>query len=260
MEAVLPRKVQKLLAWVPLGATRDCVLCGGRVRRFLPYRGGWRCAPPLMREWRMIGSDPDNYECPRCGCSDRERHLFAYLQADGLLQAMRGKSLLQFAPEPKLTPRLVAAGLARHVQADLFPQAPGVEKIDLLAIPYADATFDFVMVNHVLEHVADDVRALAEIRRVLRPGGLAVLQTPFSAVLERTLSDPAVQSPEARLQLYGQEDHVRLYGQDIFARFESAGLRSRVRGHQELLPDMDPVRYGVNRAEPFFLFERSTTS
>lgn len=254
---MLPRKAQKLLALIPIAAACECVLCGRRVRRFLPYRGGWAAAPRLMRELRLTGSDIDHYECPACGCSDRERHLLAYLRASGLLEAMRGKALLQFAPEPRLTPVLQRAGLARHVRADLFPASPDIEKVDMLAIPYPAETFDFVMANHVLEHVADDLRALAELRRVLRPGGWAILQTPFSAVLETTVSDPAVSTPAARLEQYGQEDHVRMYGRDIFRRFESAGFRSHVKTHHEALPSVDAARHGMNPGEPFFLFARA---
>ena len=257
MIARLTLKARKLLARIPLGAERTCLLCEARVGRFLPYRGGWRAAPPLMRALRVVGSDLDHYLCPACGCNDRERHVFAYLRESGLLAELRGKSLLHFAPEPGLTPRLERSGLARHVRADLFPAAPGIEKIDMQAIPYPDQSFDFVMANHVLEHVADDAGALAELRRVLKPGGRAILQTPFSDVLERTISDAGIATAETRLQLYGQDDHVRLYGRDIFARFAAAGFAARVARHEQALPGIDPRRFGVNRHEPFFLFERT---
>jgi SAM-dependent methyltransferase len=257
MTGVVISKVQKLIARIPLGAPRECVLCERRVGRFLPYRGGWRAAPASMRELQVIGSDLDHYECPACGCNDRERHLLFYLRGAGLLEKMRGKSLLHFAPEPRLTAFIERTGLVRHVRGDLFPSVAGVEKIDMLAIAYPDESFDFVMANHVLEHVDDDARALSELRRVLRSGGVAVLQTPYSGVLEHTLSDPGVSTAAARLERYGQVDHVRLYGRDIFARFVSAGFVSRVTQHDQALPDVDPVRFGVNRREPFFLFERT---
>jgi SAM-dependent methyltransferase len=123
-------------------------------------------------------------------------------------------------------------------------------------MPFGDGQFDFVVANHVLEHVQEDAHALREIFRVLKPGGQAVLQTPYSAVLHQTFSDPGISTPEARLQLYGQEDHARLYGRDIFDRFTGCGLEARVGTHAELLPGLDAVRHGVNPQEPFFLFER----
>jgi SAM-dependent methyltransferase len=250
------QRFARACAALPVAARCQCTLCERRVRQFLPYRGGWRAAPPLMRALQIVGSDLDHYLCPRCGSTDRERHLWLYLQAAGLLEAMRGRSVLQFAPEPGLMARMDAVGCARLVRADLFPNGPGIERIDMLAIPYADETFDFVLANHVLEHVADDRRALAELRRVLKPGGGAILQTPYSAVLQQTIADPGVTTAEARLQLYGQEDHVRLYGRDIGERFAAAGFVSRMKTHAEALPEIDAVRCGVNRAEPFLWFER----
>ena len=109
----------------------------------------------------------------------------------------------------------------------------------------------------MLEHVDDDLLALSELRRVLKVGGYAILQTPFSNKLTRTFSDPGIDSNYARFQAYGQEDHVRLYGRDIIARIESAGLKSRVATHDEVLADIDPLKFGVNDKEPFLLFERA---
>jgi len=97
---------------------------------------------------------------------------------------------------------------------------------------------------------------LSEIHRVLKPGGMAILQTPYSSRLHRTWQDAGIDTPEARLQAYGQEDHVRLFGRDIFDRIVAAGFRSDVRLHSELLADVDPDIAGVNAAEPFFLFRK----
>jgi SAM-dependent methyltransferase len=104
--------------------------------------------------------------------------------------------------------------------------------------------------------VDDDLKALTEIYRVLKPGGHAILQTPYSAKLHHTWEDPGIDDDAARLQAYGQIDHVRLFGRDIFARFASTGLASCVRQHHELLPDVNAAVFGVNPREPLFLFRR----
>jgi len=252
----LSSKIKLVAARLPLGAGYACCLCRSRIGRFLPYREGWSGAPPLMHALQVVGSNLDWYLCPACGSNDRERHLnFYFLQLD-LFSKIRGKDVLHFAPEPKFRELIARAGPGRHVLADLFPSALEIEKIDMLNIAYPDDAFDWVIANHVLEHVADDLRALTELRRVLRPGGFAVLQTPYSDVLEKTICDPGVATDEARLQLYGQEDHVRLYGRDIFARIATAGFINRVARHDVVLPEVDPVHTGVNRHEPLFLFER----
>jgi len=97
----------------------------------------------------------------------------------------------------------VAKRPARYIKCDLYPGTPEVERVDMLAIPYPDETFDLVIANHVLEHVTDDARALEEVRRVLKPGGYAILQTPFSPKLHSTWSDEGIDNDQARLQAYG---------------------------------------------------------
>ncbi|HET7561915.1 MAG TPA: methyltransferase domain-containing protein [Rhodanobacteraceae bacterium] len=244
-----------LAGWAP-GGRCHCIVCGHDVWRFMPYRSGTRGAPPLMRTLAMVGSDPDRFECPRCGAHDRERHLLMYLRAAGILEDLRGKAVLHFAPEKRLSRFVAAAGPSRYIQADLFPNAPGVQRVDMLDMQFGDGSFDCVIANHVLEHVSDVPRALAEIRRVLKHGGLAILQTPYSAKLRRTWEDEGIDDPATRLQAHGQEDHVRLFGRDIFERITVAGFENMVRGHSELLENVDPARTGVNRDEPFFLFRK----
>lgn len=244
-----------LAGWTPGGPCR-CVMCGHAIWRFMPYLSGSRGVPGLMRALDMIGSSSDCFECPRCGAHDRERHLLMYLEKTGLLTGMRDKSVLHFAPEKQLARRIARIGLIRYVRCDLYPSTPDIQRVDMLEMQFADQSFDVVIANHVLEHVDDDLKALSEIRRVLKPGGYAILQTPYSAKLHHTWKDPGIDDDAARLQAYGQTDHVRLFGRDIFARFASTGLVSRVRQHHEVLPGVDATVLGVNPREPLFLFRR----
>ena len=223
----------------------------------MPYRGGRKSSSPLLRCLAMAGSDIDNFECPRCGSHDRERHLLLYLQACNVLSGLAGSCVLHVAPERGLAAVIEALKPARYVKCDLFPQHPDVERVDVTDMQFADCTFDLLIANHVLEHVADDRLAISEVHRVLKPGGLAVLQTPYSQKLHSTWSDPGVDNDLSRWHAYGQEDHVRLYGRDVFERFAGSGLECLVQTHAQLLPDIDALRHGVNAVEPFFLFRRS---
>ncbi|MBK7727670.1 MAG: methyltransferase domain-containing protein [Gammaproteobacteria bacterium] len=252
----LTKDIRRLVARLPVPARHRCVICGHRIGRFLPYRGGLHGSPPLMRALGIIGSDIDNFECPRCGAHDRERHLVLYLEASGLLARLPGMRILHFAPERHLAVLIAALAPVEYRKCDLYPCAEDVEQMNIEHIPFPDHSFDMVIANHVLEHVGDDRRALAEIHRVLQAGGVAVLQTPYSPVLHRTWSDPGITQEDARLQAYGQEDHVRLYGRDIFERFASCGFESGVRAHHELLAHKDAGEFGLNPEEPFFLFQR----
>lgn len=256
----LYKQLWRVAAKLPLGGSRYCCVCKQRVLRFLPYRKGMASVPPLHQHIGIVGSDIAHFECPACGSSDRERHLFLYFDASGLARRMAGARILHMAPEKHVSRYIQAALPAAYVRGDLYPSDASVERIDLDAIPYPDASFDVFIANHVLEHVADDRQVLAEVARVLADDGIAILQTPFSAKLATTFQDPGIDSHAARLHAYGQEDHVRLYGRDMVERIEACGFISAVRDHPALLPAIDPVRYGVNRQEPFFMFQRCSRS
>lgn len=245
-----------IAGWIP-GGRRLCALCGHHVWRFMSYRSGSRGVAPLMHALEVVGSDVDNFECPRCGAHDRERHLLLYLRATGMLEWMKGRSILHFAPEKRLPRWIQAAGPADYTACDLYPQASHVRRVDMLDMDIESASVDMLIANHVLEHVDDVDRALGEIFRVLKPGGHAILQTPYSTKLHATWEDTGVDTPQARFQAYGQEDHVRLFGRDIVNRFARSGLRPRVQTHEALLPECDVIRNGVNPAEPFFLFHKT---
>lgn len=234
-----------------------CNICGNSVTRFIPYRGGTRAIPPLMRELNVIGSDVDHFECPRCGAHDRERHLRLYFERAGLFKKIAGARVLHFAPEKYFSQLIQQAEPQEYTRADLYPTSKDIQKIDIQNLPFDSGSFDFVIANHVLEHVENDKTALNEICRVLMPGGNAILQTPFSNNLQKKLEDPGISSELARLHAYGQEDHRRLYGNNWVKNFEIPGLISNVQAHADVLSDIDPFINGVNAAEPFMWFRRN---
>ncbi len=252
--AHLRHVADRVWAAVPVGAQRMCCLCGRKVRRFLPYRGAWPDMPAVLADAGVVGSDVANFECPVCGCHDRERHLYLYLQASGLLKAISGARLLHLAPETHLQRVIGRANPLEYVLGDLYPTRPDIRRIDLMEIDRPDASLDFVIANHVLEHVGDDSRALREIYRVLRPGGYAILQTPFASLRSQKFEDADITSDAGRLQAYGQEDHCRLYGNDMADFFASFGFVRMIATHAELLARVDAGKMGVNALEPFLLF------
>jgi SAM-dependent methyltransferase len=249
----------RFVASLPLPHRHFCCVCESPVARFLPYTPAGLLPyrqPPFMAAMQTVGSDIENFSCPRCGAHDRERHLLLYLRASGLASRLRGRRILHLAPENHIAAFIKRQRPAVYVMGDLFPASTEVQRVDLEAMRFPDESFDLLIANHVLEHVADDLVALHEIQRVLCKGGHAILQTPYSRLLTRKFEDPGIVSGEARLQAYGQEDHVRLYGLDIFERFASTGLVDETIGHAEALPRVDARRYGVNPLEPLFLFHK----
>ena len=84
--------------------------------------------------------------------------------------------------------------------------------------------FNAIICYHVLEHIEDDSKAMAELFRVLKPGGWAILQTPIDDEREETFEDFSITSPKERKKIFGQEDHVRIYGKDYFKRLRKVGF------------------------------------
>jgi SAM-dependent methyltransferase len=236
------------------GRTRYCCACEARVLAFIPWRGGWSAAPPLMRALGIVGSDLDRFACPRCGCTDRDRHLRLYLERSELADRFAGARVLHFAPEKPLKDWISRRQPGMYVAADLNPAAPEVLKVPMESMPFADSAFDIVIANHVFEHVRSVEAAAAEVARVLNPRGFAILQTPWCKGLAKSIEDPCVTSPSARLAVYGQEDHARLFGRDVYERLSAGSLSASPRSHAEVLGDLDPDVFGVNPEEPLMLF------
>jgi ubiquinone/menaquinone biosynthesis C-methylase UbiE len=99
-------------------------------------------------------------------------------------------------------------------------------RMDVTSLQFPDGTFDAVVCNHVLEHVEDDRKALAEMYRVLKPGGWASIQVPMKG--KATVEAAGVLNAYEQLHLFGQEDHVRQYGRDFEDRLREAGFRVEI--------------------------------
>jgi hypothetical protein len=203
------------------GRRVQCPLCGSAARSFEPHRGR-----------------PDA-KCVHCGSLERHRALWLWLRP----RLPSGADVLHVAPEPGLA-ACVQQLPVEYVSTDLM-SAHAMRHDDLTALPDPDGSFDVVICNHVLEHIPDDRAAMREVRRVLRPGGFAVLQHPIFA-RSHTLEDPAIVSEEERLRVYGQEDHVRRYGWDFVERLRDEGFEEIEAVEIELeVPEHLRARYGL---------------
>lgn len=210
---------------------RECSVCGHK-GRFFAY--GFPLTADVV--------------CPSCLSLERHRALALYLERN---PRIAGKEILHFAPEPGLKTLIASQNPKRYVSCDLF--ADNVDlRINIEAIDLPDASFDLVFCLHVLEHV-NDTLALAEIRRILRPGGEAILMVPIEEGLDETYENPAITTPEDRLVHFGQEDHVRFFGRDFRDRVRAAGFTLE----EWVSKEPDVLRYGLKRGERIFIAARS---
>jgi SAM-dependent methyltransferase len=209
---------------------------------------------PLMKLFDTVGSDMSVYHCPSCRCSDRDRHLWLYMKASGLAAQLQGARVLHMAPEPHLEYLFSKAGPEEYIRGDLHPTQAHYQRIDLEALPFEDNSLDLIVCNHILEHVLHVERALSEIHRTLKPGGIVIAQTPYAPCLKHTLEMKTVPDEQTAHLLYGQADHVRLFGDDITDYFHAAGLQGELLAHETLLAQANPAEVGCNAREPFFVF------
>lgn len=209
------------------GTRRKCPVCGHSARRFLPY-----------------GVVPrDDARCPSCGSLERHRFAWLYLAQRTNLFDARPKRVLHIAPEPCFAERFAKRIGSGYVAADLQSDLAD-ELIDIERIPHRDGSFDVVYCSHVLEHVTSDRRAMAEMRRVLRDDGWALILVPITA--DRTIEDPSITDPRERERVFGQHDHVRRYGPDFVERLQQAGLDVTVATVSQLVGAGDAVRMGLS--------------
>jgi ubiquinone/menaquinone biosynthesis C-methylase UbiE len=134
--------------------------------------------------------------------------------------------VLHIAPEACFIKRFEKVHGDRYITADIESPLAKV-KMDIHQIPFPDNTFDAILCNHVLEHVRDDIQAMKEIHRVLKPGGFSIQQVPFfNPVPATTFEDNTITDKREREKIFGQDDHVRKYGHDYARRMEMAGLKA----------------------------------
>lgn len=148
--------------------------------------------------------------CPECLSLERHRDSVELIEK----YVKKGMSVLHIAPEKSLRMVLNKIGIT-YKTLDKFRDEVDY-KCDLSDIPVDNGTFDFIVCNHVLEHVEDDGKAINEIYRVLKVGGKALISVPIRE--GKTLE--GLTSEEDRLEFYGQADHVRFYGDDFKDRLK----------------------------------------
>ncbi|MEZ5923205.1 MAG: class I SAM-dependent methyltransferase [Hyphomicrobiaceae bacterium] len=206
------------------GSGAQCVICGAKVRGLLAQGHDY----PVLRALDVVGGQRKaNDECPICHANDRVRLVYLYVRTETELLTSRSR-LLHIAPELGLADIFASTPTLDYVPADLdrqrYRHLENLQSFDLQHSPYPDGSFDWIICNHVLEHIPDDRRAMREMCRMLKPGGAAILQVPLARKLAETREDPTVTDEAERIRLFGQRDHVRLYGIDYYERLRESGF------------------------------------
>ncbi|APG60204.1 class I SAM-dependent methyltransferase [Christiangramia salexigens] len=205
---------------------------GSSFKRFLPY--GYE-------------NQRGNVLSPSTLSLERHRLLWLYLKNEtGFFK--KPLKVLHFAPEQAFYKRFRKLSNLDYTTTDLNSPLADV-KADICNLPFEEESFDFILCNHVLEHIPDDKKAMQELYRILRPGGMAILQIPQDLEREETFQDDSITDPKQRAEIFGQYDHVRVYGRDYFDKLRNIGFKVEEVDYTSTLDEKLIDRYRLAKGE-----------
>ena len=205
---------------------------GSGFRKFLPY--GYE-------------NQRENVLSPSTLSLERHRLLWLYLKNETEF-FNKNLKVLHFAPEQAFYKRFRKLNNLDYTTTDLNSPLADV-KADICDLPFEDDSFDFILCNHVLEHIPDDTKAMQELYRILKPGGTAVLQIPQELDRAETFQDDSITDPKERAKIFGQYDHVRVYGRDYFQKLRNIGFEVEEVDYTSKLSEAEINKYCLAKGE-----------
>jgi predicted SAM-dependent methyltransferase len=202
--------VRPIIALSLKGDTFTDPIDGKSFRKFLPYG---------------YGKQRENALSPSTLSLERHRLMWLFLMEEtDFFTSKKKKKVLHIAPEQCFLDIFRKQKNLDYITSDIESPIADV-KADICNLPFNDNSFDIVFCNHVLEHIANDTKAMQELYRVLKPGGMGIFQIPQENSREKTFEDPTITDKKERTLIFGQYDHVRVYGRDYFDKLRSIGFK-----------------------------------
>ncbi|ULC60462.1 class I SAM-dependent methyltransferase [Flaviramulus sp. BrNp1-15] len=200
--------IRPILAFILKGNTFIDPIDSKGFKTFLPYG---------------YGTQRNNVLSPSTLSLERHRLLWLYLKNETDFFTAKLK-VLHFAPEQAFYKRFKKMKNLEYTTTDLNSPLADV-KADICNLPFNDNEFDVILCNHVLEHIPDDTKAMQELYRILKTGGWGIFQIPQDLNREKTFEDNSITDKKERAKIFGQYDHVRVYGRDYFDKLRNIGFK-----------------------------------
>ena len=186
-----------------------------------------------------------NALCPGTFSLERHRLLWLYLKKETDFFNSNNK-ILHFAPE-QCFHKFFKSFFKNYTTTDL--NSPIVDiKADICNLPFNDNSFDYILCNHVLEHIYDDEKAMKEIYRVLNKNGIAILQVPIDINSNLTREGRDIDNKQDRNKLFGQYDHLRMYGLDYFKKLKNIGFKVKNENYLSNISQDEKDKYSLHNA------------
>jgi len=224
--------VRPLIALSLKGKNFTDPIDGKSFRSFLPY--GYE-------------NPRENVLSPSTLSLERHRLLWLYLKNETDFFT-KTHQVLHFAPEQAFYKRFRGMQNIAYTTTDLNSPLADV-KADICNLPFEDNAFDVILCNHVLEHIPNDTKAMQELYRVMKPGGWGIFQIPQDLKRENTFEDDTITDKKERAKIFGQYDHVRIYGRDYFDKLRSMGFTVEEVDYTSVLPKEDVEKYRLAKGE-----------
>jgi SAM-dependent methyltransferase len=220
------------LAFFLKGDTYTDPIDGKSFKSFLPYG---------------YGKQRDNVLSPSTLSLERHRLFWLYLKNETDFFTTP-KKVLHFAPEQAFYKRFKKMSNLDYVTTDINSPLADV-KADICKLPFDNNIFDVILCNHVLEHIPDDTKAMQELYRVLKVGGMGIFQIPQDLSREKTFEDDSITDKTERAKIFGQYDHVRIYGRDYFNKLRSIGFEVEEVDYTATLSEVEIDKYRLAKGE-----------
>ncbi|PCJ97331.1 MAG: SAM-dependent methyltransferase [Flavobacteriaceae bacterium] len=221
-----------ILAFLLKGKNYTDPIDGKQFKKFLPY--GYE-------------NPRENVLSPSTLSLERHRLLWLYLKTETDFFSKKYK-VLHFAPEQAFHKRFKNMENLDYVTTDLNSPLATI-KADICKLPFTDNSFDVILCNHVLEHIPDDTKAMQELYRILRPNGWGIFQIPQDITRATTFEDDTITDKNERAKIFGQYDHVRIYGRDYFDKLRSIGFKVEEVGYTTTISSEKINEYRLAKGE-----------
>ena len=197
------------IAFYLKGDTFTDPIDGNSFRKFLPYG---------------YSKQRKNALSPSTLSLERHRLMWLFLRNEtSFFTSNKKLKTLHIAPEQCFLKIFKTQKNLDYITSDLESPIADV-KADICNLPFQDNSFDVIFCNHVLEHIPNDTKAMQELFRVLKKGGFGIFQIPQDISREKTFEDASITDKIERTKIFGQYDHVRVYGRDYFNKLRSVGF------------------------------------
>ena len=224
--------IRPVFAFALKGSIFTDPIDGKSFKSFLPYG---------------YGTQRNNVLSPSTLSLERHRLLWLYLKNETDFFTKQYK-VLHFAPEQCFLKRFKKLKNLNYTTTDLLSPIADV-KADICDLPFKENSYDVILCNHVLEHIPDDTKAMKELYRVMKPGGYGIFQIPQDLSRNETFEDDSITDKSERAKIFGQYDHVRVYGRDYFDKLRSIGFRVEEVDYTATLSKEDITRYCLAKGE-----------